>query len=99
MQNQKKNDTLNFSTNKKTPHVLNKTEVELTNLSKKQKELGKTCAVLKLTKADLYLIDKVKRSNRMDVIRYVLDNGLTIEDLEKIQNRKHFDPSDYVSTL
>lgn len=50
-------------------------------------------------KADLYLIDEVKRSNKMDVIRYVLDNGLTIEDLEKIQNRKHFDPSDYVSTL
>lgn len=99
VRNKQEQEIENYSTNKKTPHVQNKTEIELANLAKKQRELGKTCAVLQLTKADLYFLDEAKRKNKMEVLRYVIDKGLTIEDLEKAQNQKHFDPSDYLKTL
>ena len=49
---------------------------------KQQKMLGKMCVSLHITKQGLFLLDRIQREGRTEAVEYMLENGITLEELK-----------------
>lgn len=74
---------------------VNESLIELQKLQKEQERLGKKCAQLGLTDSDLFLALDIKKNKKEKEVKYLLNNYLTLEELEKKVSDKHFDPSSF----
>lgn len=74
---------------------VNESLIELQRLQKEQERLGKKCAQLGLTDSDLFLALDIKKNKKEKEVKYLLNNCLSLEDLEKRVSDKHFDPTTF----
>lgn len=78
---------------------VNETMIELENLKKKQERLGKKCAQLDLTDSDLFMIAEIKKYKKEKEVKYLIDNRLSLDDLERKSSEKHFDPASFFTKV